>query len=398
MKNPPNRNRRAALLLIAAAALPFTPLLAQDTQPVPPAQPTDTVPPPAAPAPAPVDTTPAPAPVVVAPPPVATAPPPAAAAPPLAVSTAPASTPARRAATARAAPVRAAPARTAARAQPRASAPASARAARAAPAEPVNPAPVEATAPPSTASTANAAPAPAPIAAPPPVAANPAPVQHARTGSILPWLLAALAAIGAIAFLLTRRRRARMTEDEAEGAPAPVVETVAPGAIPLAASPAAGAARPWIELLMRPVRAGVEDKDAVVQFELTVDNRGSAPAKDVRISTWMVAAGSETEGERALIERPAGTESAPVTIDSGDTKTIERAVALPTAGMEEDSVLPVVMAEARYRLPDGSEGRTSASFEVGVPDGKDFAHFAIDNPSGLHEDVEARMHREPERA
>jgi hypothetical protein len=378
MKKHPNRNRRAALLLLAAAALPFTPVLAQDTQPVPPAQPTDTVPPPAvpAPAPAPVDTAPVPAPVVVAPAPVA-------AAPPLVVSTAPASTPARRA-----------PARAATRAQPRGSAPAPARAARTAPAEPVNPAPVEASAPPSTASNATVQPAPAPVAVPPPPTAQSAPVQQARTGSILPWLLAALAAIGAITFLLTRRRRARLTEDEAEGAPAPVAATAAAGAVPLAAQ----AGRPWIELLMRPVRAGVEDKDAVVEFELTVDNQGSAPAKDVRISTWMVAAGSESEAERALIERPAGKESAPVTIDSGDTRKIESAVALPTAGMEEDSVLPVVMAEARYRLPDGSEARTSASFEVGVPYGEELAHFAIDNPSGLHDDVEARMHREPERA
>jgi hypothetical protein len=52
---------------------------------------------------------------------------------------------------------------------------------------------------------------------------------------------------------------------------------------------------------------------------------------------------------------------------------------------------PVVVAEARYRLPDGSEGRTTASYAVGVPDGDDLAHFSIDNPSGLHEEVVARQ-------
>ena len=58
---------------------------------------------------------------------------------------------------------------------------------------------------------------------------------------------------------------------------------------------------------------------------------------------------------------------------------------------------PVVVADARYRLPDGGEGRTSASFAVGVPDGEELAHFGIDNPSGLHEDVVARPLGEPER-
>ncbi|MDB5693260.1 MAG: hypothetical protein JWO81_2323, partial [Alphaproteobacteria bacterium] len=53
MKQNLNHARRAAGLLIAAAALPLTPLMAQDTQP-PPA--TETAPPPAA-TPPPVDAT-----------------------------------------------------------------------------------------------------------------------------------------------------------------------------------------------------------------------------------------------------------------------------------------------------------------------------------------------------
>jgi hypothetical protein len=103
----------------------------------------------------------------------------------------------------------------------------------------------------------------------------------------------------------------------------------------------------------------------------------------------MLAAGS-SEAERALIEpRPEG-ELPPVTLDAGQAQTIETSVALPTSGVEGDSVLPVVVADARYRLPDGSEGRTSASFAVGVPVEGELAHFDMENPSGLHDDVEAR--------
>ena len=73
-------------------------------------------------------------------------------------------------------------------------------------------------------------------------------------------------------------------------------------------------------------------------------------------------------------------------------------VALSTEKVEGDAVLPVVVADARYLLPDGSEGRTSATFAVGVPDGEELAHFAVDNPSGLNEGVVAKPLGEMEKA
>ena len=63
-----------------------------------------------------------------------------------------------------------------------------------------------------------------------------------------------------------------------------------------------------------------------------------------------------------------------------------------------DAVLPVVVADARYRLPDGSEGRTSASFAVGMSVGEErLEPFPADRTSGLLENAEARLHGEPER-
>jgi hypothetical protein len=57
-----------------------------------------------------------------------------------------------------------------------------------------------------------------------------------------------------------------------------------------------------------------------------------------------------------------------------------------------------VVADARYRLPDGSEGRTAASFIVGRADASgDLGAFALDD-SGMHEEIEARLYGEPERA
>ncbi|WP_167737519.1 hypothetical protein, partial [Sphingomonas parva] len=158
-------------------------------------------------------------------------------------------------------------------------------------------------------------------------------------------------------------------------------------------------ARPWLELLVRPVRAGVEGDEARVEFALDVANQGDAPAQDVRVSTWMFPAGTRQENamERMLIERDGDGALPPTTIDAGHGQRIEASVALSRGEIGSDAVLPVVVAEARYRLPDGREGRTAASFAVGVPDGEELAHFDLAQPSGLHEGVEARALGEPER-
>jgi hypothetical protein len=139
-------------------------------------------------------------------------------------------------------------------------------------------------------------------------------------------------------------------------------------------------------------RAGVGDDDAKVEFALGVANTGNATARDVRVSAWMLGAGSpgRSEAENALIDR--------VDIDAGQDANVEATVALPRSGLSQDAILPVVVAEARYRLPDGSEGRTTTSFEVGVPDGEEMMHFDVENPSGLHEGVVAREVDEFERA
>ena len=80
----------------------------------------------------------------------------------------------------------------------------------------------------------------------------------------------------------------------------------------------------------------------------------------------------------------------------GDGTRVAAAVSLPkTAQMEP--VLPVVVADATYRLPDGSEGHTRASFAVGLSHDGELAPFPTDRSSGLLETVEARLHGDLER-
>jgi hypothetical protein len=167
-------------------------------------------------------------------------------------------------------------------------------------------------------------------------------------------------------------------------------------ALAAASQPASG--RPWLEFLMRPMRAGTNRDNTIVQFELTVGNTGDVPARDVRISTWVVAAGEGSDYERSLIEPPADASVERVSIDAGEGATVEAKIGLAKEGSDE-SVLPVVVADARYTLPDGSEGRTHASFAVGVPaaESGELQPFLTDRSSGLRENVEARLHGEPER-
>jgi hypothetical protein len=380
MKPHPAPLARAAALLLAAAALPLTPAVAQNTAdpateaPAPDAS--TSIPPPEATTPVQTETT--------SPDPVTEAEAAGEAAPAPAATRAPA-----RATTTR---------RTTTRTTTRV------------PATVVAPAPVGVAPVPVPLETLPVAtiPLPPPVAQTPPLEVlpetPPAPVATTvetedSRDSLLPWLLGGLLLLGALAFFALRgRRRAVVHDDERtyQPAPAPIVAPVAAAPIVTPVETVLPAGRPELDLTMRPVRAGVSGNDARVEFELTVGNSGPVSAENVRISTWMLAAGS-SEAESALIVPRDHADTPPVTIGAGESRTMAASVALPTAQVDGDAVLPIVVADARYRLPDGSEGRTSASFAVGVPDGEALAHFGIDNPSGLHEGVVARPLREPER-
>ncbi|HKT15396.1 MAG TPA: hypothetical protein VJR87_08310 [Allosphingosinicella sp.] len=375
------QHRRAAVLLLAAAALPFTPALAQSVSP-------DTPPPVVAPPP-PIADVPA---TGSTPPPVEAPSPALVPAPTMApiVHTPP---PANEAAAPRRAPVRARTPRTTRAAAP---SPAAAPSAETTPAPlPAGQAePIALTPVPEPVAQPDAAAAPASVSEPPAIA-----TERSDDGAAILW--SGLLALGALMLglatylLIRRRRRDRALHYEESYDPAPQFEPAAdysemPAKDFAVAAAATRSVGPELQFLMRPVRAGVTGDDAHVEFELTVDNRGSAPAHDVRVSTWMFPAGTPrgTEMERMLIQGKSEVELTDV--DAGETRQIERAHTLSTVAIDKDSVLPVVAAEARYRTDDGIERRTSARFAVGVPIDGELAHFDLDNPSGMHDDVEAR--------
>ena len=258
------------------------------------------------------------------------------------------------------------------------------------------------------------------------------------------WPLAVIAAliVAAGAFFFLRRRKAANEEqywaeepvEPAYAEPVPVAHEPAPYAsaavtpqhdlLP-AAAPAAVAAeeasvvradsddvaaltavdapadRPWLEFAIRPVRAGTNVDEALVEIELTVGNAGAVTAEDVRISTFMLSADQANdvggEMERLLIEPRDDSSVAPLTIAAGEGTRVDATLAMNRAALGGGDFRPVVIADARYRLPDGSEGRTRASFLIGGATASgDPEPIALDR-NLIRDDVEAQLYRQPER-
>lgn len=245
--------------------------------------------------------------------------------------------------------------------------------------------------------------------------------------SAWPWLLAALAAVAAVALgalALRRRRRdeAVWEEDYIEEQPVAAVgsapamapaadgprtaiaehaDLVAPEAAEVAAiteasAPVAG--RPWIELSLRSLRAGASDDAALVDLELTLANAGDLPARDVRVSTFMLGDASiaPTDMERLLATGHAGAEVEAGSIEAGEGSRIDARLAVPRDAVAADTFQPVVIADVRYTLPDGAEGRTAAAFAVGAMDAADHP-AALRLDEDIREDVAATLHGQPER-
>ncbi|MGN6818049.1 MAG: hypothetical protein ACTHJR_05205 [Sphingomonas sp.] len=203
------------------------------------------------------------------------------------------------------------------------------------------------------------------------------------------------------------RRAAPVAEVEPVVAAPDAVEMSTPPAdevAALTAGTAPVAERPWLEFAMRPVRAGTNVDEALVEIELTVGNAGSVPARNVRISTFLLSSDPNgSEMERLLVDPPADATTDPVTIKPGEGKRIDATLALLKADMGEnlpDAIRPIVVADARYTLEDGSEGRTSASFEIGVtPEegGPGLEPLELARAS-MHDNVGAELRGEPQHA
>ena len=206
-----------------------------------------------------------------------------------------------------------------------------------------------------------------------------------------PWLLAALAVAGGLAFYFARGRLqpahaggADMREFETPvPAPAPR-RAVAPRHDPVPApSPPAPASddpfkglvstrlRPWIELGFQPSRCSVEDDKVTIDFEIEMVNSGNAPARAVLIEARLVNAGPEQDSEIGqFFSNPVGKGERIDTIAPLKNVRIKSRIVTPRENVQVYDVggrkvfVPLIAFNILYDWSRG-KGQTSASYLVG---------------------------------
>lgn len=200
---------------------------------------------------------------------------------------------------------------------------------------------------------------------------------------VLQWLLAAIALAGAAAWFFLRHR----PRESYAGAGALAFQGPAPPAAPPVRTPPRPPAapppqprstgivstrlRPWLEIEFVPVRAVVDEQKAAIQFELSVFNSGSVPARDVLIEGCMFNAGPAQDQQiRTFFDNPvAQGERIPV-IPPLQRAAVRTAVVLPREQVRAIEMegrqlfVPLVAFNALYAWSRG-EGQSSTSYLVG---------------------------------
>jgi MYXO-CTERM domain-containing protein len=224
----------------------------------------------------------------------------------------------------------------------------------------------------------------------------PAPVGEDEGGSSF-WLYAlplALIAVGGLLFLRRRRRAEAAAVEEATPAVAAPPPAPRPAPIP----------RPWLELEFKAQRASSTDAEAVVEFELMIENGGKSPARNIRINARMFAAGQEQDKEIGAFFRSKGegrkTHVIPE-LGPGQRGLIEGNVTMPRGEMRalrvKDQLLfiPVVGVNLVYDWGDGRTGQTSKSYVIGRDLGDEhekMGAFRLDLGPRIYRTVGQRPH------
>jgi hypothetical protein len=208
-----------------------------------------------------------------------------------------------------------------------------------------------------------------------------------------PWLLAALmlGAGGAFLFWRNRSREAfaggprfdAFVAPDATPAPRPA----SPKAAPAAPSPGIVSTRlrPWIEIGFRPGRCIIEKDKVTFEFELGLQNSGSAPARAVLAEASLMNAGPYQDDEiSAFYGSPVGEGERIAVIPPLKTVWVNTKVVAPRANVQLIEIagrqvfVPLIAFNALYNWGTG-EGQTSASYLLGRDTkGEKLAPFRLD--------------------
>lgn len=225
----------------------------------------------------------------------------------------------------------------------------------------------------------------------------PASAEGGGLGSLLPWLAALLAAAAAAAWYFRRQRPGlalagaggNSAAFDLSGAPEPAPSPPAPPA-PAPPPPSSGGIvstrlRPWIDLVFSPDFAEIDSQRAVIHFEVTVFNSGSAPARDLLVEALLFNAGpDQDEAIGRFFDRPVGKGDTVPVLPPLQRMAFRHSVTLTRDQMRIFEVegrklfVPVIGFNALYGW-SGGRGQTSMSYLIGRDtDGEKMAPFRAD--------------------
>ena len=257
-------------------------------------------------------------------------------------------------------------------------------------------------------------------------AAAVSPVEDTGTGSfpLWPWILALLAAVGAGAWYFRRQKPGyafagaggEASAFDLSPAPAPPRAAPMPKPQPAPRAPVPDATpapkpatapvgivstrlRPWLEIEFSPEAAIVDGEKGAIQFEVTIFNSGSAPARDVHVEGALFNASPDQDQVLGqFFARPNGQGGDRISIPPLQRMSFRSLVTLPRDQLRLFEVegrtlfVPLVGFNALYAWSNG-QGQTSTSFIVGRnANGEKMAPFRIDQGTKTFRGLGAREH------
>jgi hypothetical protein len=205
-----------------------------------------------------------------------------------------------------------------------------------------------------------------------------------------PWLLAALVAAGAAAFLFFRRHSRPafaggpeidlfVPPEPAPAPPAPKPAAEAPQSAPTPDPPRPASPglvvstglRPWLDIGMQPLRCILEDHQVTFEFELELFNSGNAPARAVLAEAAVFNAGPTQEQEiGAFFASPIGQGERIDAIPPLQRMSLRTQVVAPLPNVQLFEVggrqlfVPLLAFNVLYQWSAG-DGQTSVSYLLG---------------------------------
>ena len=237
----------------------------------------------------------------------------------------------------------------------------------------------------------------------------PAPAESPGGIPMLPWIIAALALVGAAGWFFLRQRPrtgyataghssmfelAAESEQELTPPPPPPVESK-----PESTGIVSSRLRPWLEIEFTPQRGVVDDEKAAVAFEISVLNSGSVPARDVLLEASLFNAGPMQDQQiRLFFQNPVAKGDKIPLIPPFKRITVNTAVFLARDQVKPIEIegrtmfVPMIAFNALYGW-SGGKGQTSASYLVGKKtSGEKLAPFRLDLGPRVFRNLEARTH------